>query len=78
MVLVFEVVNAEKTAMEKKKPKVKIVGEDGNAFLILAKAKRALKEAGYPKEEIDRYYAEATKGSYDNLLAVTCEWCDVS
>ena len=56
-----------------------LVGEDGNAFSILARANRALKDAGVSDEERDEFHAAATSGDYDNLLRVTMEWieCDV-
>jgi hypothetical protein len=58
------------------KPVVQLVGSDGNAFAIMGKVQKALRQAGYPKEEIDRYLAEATSGDYDNLLQVTMEWVE--
>ena len=59
------------------KPTVKLVGEDGNAFGILGKVRKALKRAGYPKADIEEYQKEATSGNYDNLLAVTQKWVNV-
>jgi hypothetical protein len=56
---------------------VKLVGEDGNAFSILARVMKAMKVAGLPKEVIDTYYAEATSGDYDHLLQTTCGWVKV-
>jgi len=58
------------------KPKVKLVGEDGNAFAILGRVIKALKRAGYTEEEIKQYRKDATSGDYDHLLAVTLEWVD--
>ena len=62
--------------MTKEKPKVKLVGEDGNAFAIMGRVAGALKKAGYSKEEIDIYRDKATSGDYDNLLRVTMEYVD--
>ncbi len=62
----------------KKKPKLVLTGEDGNAFSILGRARRALKDAGYSREEIERYRVEAMAGDYNLLIATTMEWCDVS
>lgn len=56
---------------------VKLVGEDGNAFAIMGRVMRALKDAGVSKEEIDQYYAESTSGDYDNLLATAVRWVSV-
>lgn len=61
---------------QREKPKVKLVGEDGNAFSIMGRVTRALRGAGYSKEEIDRYTKEATSGDYNHLLAVTMRWVD--
>jgi len=63
-------------AATREKPQVKLVGEDGNAFAILGRVMKALKQAGYTQEEVDRYHAEATSGDYWHLLAVTMEWVD--
>jgi len=63
--------------MEVKYPevkKVKLVGEDGNAFAILGRVMKAMKVAGLPKEVVDAYYAEATSGDYDHLLQTTLRW----
>jgi hypothetical protein len=54
--------------------KVKLIGEDGNAFAILGRVMKAMKVAGVSKAEIDAYYAEATSGDYDHLLQTTLRW----
>lgn len=57
---------------------VQLTGEDGNAVLILGKVRRALKEdpdAG--PEAADEFFAEATSGDYDHLLATCMRWVDV-
>ena len=59
------------------KPTVKLIGQDGNAFLILGKVKQALKSAGADKEYFDQYMSEATSGDYDHLLAVSMEYVNV-
>lgn len=51
--------------------KVKLVGEDGNAFSILAKTRRAMQRAGVSNEDIEAYLTEAKAGNYDHLLQVT-------
>jgi len=61
---------------EPTKPKLKLVGEDGNAFAILARAKRALRGAGR-EDEIQVFVHEATSGDYDHLLRVVMEWFEV-
>ncbi len=59
-----------------RKPRVRLVGEDGNAFAILGRVRRALREAGASTEYIERYSAEATSGDYSCLLAVTMSYID--
>ena len=59
------------------KPTVKLVGEDGNAFSIMAHVKQALRRARADKEYIDKYLKEATSGDYDHLLVVSMEYVDV-
>ena len=58
------------------KPKVKLVGKDGNAFNLIALCRKALREAGL-EEQIKEFTAEATSGDYDHLLQTCCKYCDV-
>lgn len=59
---------------EKKKPILKIIGTDGNAFAILGKAQRVAKQNGMDWEKIR---TEATSGDYDNLLATMLKYFEV-
>ena len=59
------------------KPKLKIIGENSNAFVILGTAKKALQKAKYSKEKIDSYMKEAMSGDYNNLLCVTNNYFDI-
>ena len=59
------------------KPRVRLVGQDGNAFAVMGLAIRAAKQAGWSQEQIDAYKQQAMSGDYDNLLAVTMEYFDV-
>ena len=63
--------------MEKTKPTVQLSDNDGNAMSIIGRASRALRQAGYSKEEIDQYRKEAMSGDYDNMIQVTMKWCEV-
>lgn len=56
---------------------VKLTGENGNAFLILGKTIRTMKQAKLSQEEINIYRAEATSKGYDRLLATTMQWVNV-
>lgn len=60
-----------------KRPVVKLLGSDGNAFYILAKVKEGLKKAGADQEYIKKYFDEATLGDYDNLLVVSMKYADI-
>lgn len=57
---------------------VRLVGGDGNAFIILGKVIRALKSHGIPQEEVNEFREQATAGDYDHLLNTCCEWVSVS
>ncbi len=57
--------------------KVKLVGEDGNAFRIIGTVKRALKAARVPEEEIRMFMDEAMASDYDNLVKTCLEWVNV-
>lgn len=61
---------------ENKKVKVKLVGEEGNAFSILSRVVEAMKKANWSKEEISQYQKEAIVGDYYNLLRVTMKYVD--
>ena len=53
---------------------VKLVGEDGNAFSILARVSNALKKAGVSKEKISQFQKEAMSNDYNHLLNVVQYW----
>ncbi|MDE1901249.1 MAG: hypothetical protein KGI37_06380 [Alphaproteobacteria bacterium] len=55
---------------------VQLVGQDGNAFFILSRCKRAAQRGGLPPEEIDAFMKEATADDYDHLLATCMRWFD--
>lgn len=46
-------------------------GPSGNAYVILAMAAEAMREAGAPETEIKAYKTEAKKGDYDYLIRTT-------
>lgn len=58
--------------------KVKLVGEDGNAFAILGRVSKAMKKAKLTQEQVDEFTKEATNGSYDQLLGTVTKYVDVS
>jgi hypothetical protein len=57
---------------------VELTGKDGNAFAILGRVARALREAGVDQAVIDGYLKAVMSGDYANLLKVSEETVDVS
>lgn len=51
-------------------PKVKLVGEDGNAFAIMGRWKTAARKAGWSQAEIAKVIDDAMSGDYEHLLYV--------
>jgi hypothetical protein len=68
------------TELEPKYPEVSVqlTGEDGNAFFIIARVRRALKNAGVSTDEIDQFVDEAMSGDYSNVLRTAMKWVDVA
>lgn len=62
--------------MAKTNIRVKLVGEDGNAFVIMSKVRAALKKGGRA-DLIEDFTKEATSGDYDNLLYTAMEYVQV-
>jgi len=56
---------------------VQLVGQDGNAFMILGLVQKALRRAGVSQEEISEFHAEATSGDYYHLLQTAMKWVTV-
>jgi hypothetical protein len=57
---------------------VDLVGENGNAYVLIAKVNKALRNAGVPRAERDEFMKEATSGDYDNVLGTIMKWVEVS
>lgn len=62
--------------MCKEKPRLKLVGEDGNAFAILGRAQTEGKKFGWSKEDVTEFHNEATSGDYNHLLRTCMEYFD--
>lgn len=60
-----------------KKPKCKLVGIDGNAFAIIGKVTKTLKNAGMA-DRVPEFQRRAISGDYNKLLAVCFEYVDVT
>ncbi len=60
------------------RPRVKLVGEDGNAFMILGLCRRAALYHGlWTTEEWEAFRDEATSGDYTHLLATVMDHFEV-
>ena len=61
--------------MDTKYPNINIplVGEDGNAFSILGRVQRIMRQNGL-QNEYEVFHAEATSGDYNNLLRTVMSW----
>jgi oligoribonuclease NrnB/cAMP/cGMP phosphodiesterase (DHH superfamily) len=57
--------------------KVKLVGEDGNAFFILGRVRNEMKKNNVPAEDINKFMAEAMSGDYNNLLQTCMKYVSV-
>ena len=55
---------------------VQLIGKDGNAFSIIAKVRRALKQGGHA-DLVEPFTKEATSGDYDHLLATCMKYVNV-
>lgn len=55
---------------------VELVGEDGNAFSILGRVKKALEKSGHP-EAVAPFLEEAQSGDYGNLLRTVIKYVKI-
>ena len=72
----MDVSSLRNEAMSAKYPhiKVRLSGEDGNAFAILGRVTRELQRAHVPLEERKKFQAEATATDYNNVLQTVMKW----
>lgn len=61
---------AERIGAPGPRPRMQLVGADGNAFAIIGRAKRAARAAGWTTSMVSRLQDEMRAGDYDHLLAV--------
>ena len=73
----LDIARMNEEGVEDEKPILHIIGADGNAFNLLGLARRAAREAGWPKDKIDATMKEAAAGDYNYLLNVLQERFDV-
>lgn len=62
--------------MPKTNINVKLSGEDGNAYSIIGKVKKALIKGGHPDLAED-FQTEAMSGDYDHLLQTAMDYVEV-
>ena len=56
---------------------VQLTGTDGNAFALMAKVTRGIREGGGTKQDENEFMNEAMSGDYDHLLRTCMEWVNV-
>jgi hypothetical protein len=56
-------------------PRLRLVGEDGNAFSILGRWRRAAKNVGWTPGQIAAVHEHATSGDYNHLLVTIDGHC---
>jgi hypothetical protein len=57
---------------------VELIGTDGNAFALMGKVRRALKDNGVPATEIAEFTQACIGGDYNHLLSTIMDWVDVA
>ena len=54
-----------------------MIGQDGNAFVLLGGWQRQARREGWSNEDINKVVSKATSGDYNNLLSVLSAHCDM-
>jgi len=60
----------------RRRPVVRLIGQDGNSFAILGACRRA-RAAAWTDDDWASFHVDATSGNYDHLLATVMEHFDV-
>lgn len=63
--------------MDERKPKVKLVGTDGNAFAVIGACTKAAKRAGWDQGRISTIRSEMLSGDYDHVLQTAMKYFEV-
>jgi hypothetical protein len=50
---------------------------DGNAYSIMTRVIKAIKQKGASDTDIQKYKMEATCGNYQNLLTISMDWLEM-
>lgn len=60
-----------------KRPRVKLTGANGNAFVLIGLCMQAARKAGWPEDRIIAVRKEMMAGDYDHLLQTAMREFDV-
>jgi len=52
-----------------------LIGQDGNAFVLLGGWRRQARREGWSNEDINKVVDNATSGDYNNLISVLSSHC---
>ena len=61
-----------------KRPKLELSGQDGNAFFILGRASRVMRDSGWDETRQSAFMEEAQSGDYYHLLQTCSKYFDVT
>jgi len=56
---------------------VELLGENGNAMVMVSKTRRALMRGEVPPEEVKEFFEEALSGDYDKVVRTILNWVTV-
>lgn len=56
----------------------RLIGHDGNGFMIIAHVNRLLMEADVPAGEREQFMSDAMSGDYNHLLQTVMKWVTVT
>jgi hypothetical protein len=68
----------DQRAKDNGKPYVQLSGEDGNVFSIIGRCPKALKRAGQADKAGEFSTKAMSASSYDEVLRLAMEYCDVA
>lgn len=55
-----------------------LIGQDGNAFVLLGGWQRQARREGWSNEDINKVIDTATSGDYNNLLSTLSAHCNMN
>jgi len=53
---------------------VQLSGEDGNAFFIISRVRKALRKNGVSEHDVKTFTEEASAGNYDDVIQTCMKW----